>query len=40
MFFKVYKLDPIPFLSAPELVWQASLKKAKVKLDLLTNFEM
>ena len=28
------------FLSAPELTWQAALKKTKVKLDLLTNIDV
>ena len=37
---KIYELDPAKFLSAPGLAWQAALKKAKVKLDLLTNIDM
>ena len=37
---KIYKLDPAKFLSAPGLVWQAALKKTKVKLDLLTDIDM
>ena len=37
---KIYKLDPVNFLLAPRLVWQAALKKAKVKLDLLTDINM
>ena len=37
---KIYKLDPAKFLSAPELAWEAALKKAKVKLDLLTDIDM
>ena len=36
---KTYKLDPEKFLSAPGLVWQAALKKTKVKLDLLTDID-
>ena len=28
------------FLSVPGLVWQAALKKTKVKLDLLTDIDM
>ena len=35
--FKVYELDPTHFLSAPGLAWQAYLKKASVKLELLTD---
>ena len=37
---KIYELDPAKFLSAPELAWQAALKKTKVKLDLLTDINM
>ena len=37
---KIYELDPAHFLSAPGLAWQASLKKAQVKLELLTEFDM
>ena len=33
-------LDPPCFFTAPELGWQAALKKAKVKLDLLTDIDM
>ena len=40
MFIKVYELDPAHFLSAPGLAWQACLKKAEVKLDLLTDVDM
>ena len=40
MCFKIYKLDPEKFLSAPGLAWQAALKKTKVKLDLLTDIDM
>ena len=35
-----YKLDPAHFLSAPELAWQACLKKTGVKLELLTDNDM
>ena len=31
------KLDPAKFSPAPGLAWQAALKRAKVKLDLLTD---
>ena len=37
MFLEIYELDPVRFLTAPRLAWQAILKKTKVKLDLLTN---
>ena len=40
MCIKVYKLDPVHFLSAPGLAWQACLKKTKVKLELLTDADM
>ena len=35
MCLEIYELDPAKFLSAPVLVWQASLKKTKAILDLL-----
>ena len=37
---KIYDLDPSHFLSAPDLSWQAYLKKAKIELELLTNTDM
>ena len=37
---EIYELDPAKFLSAPELAWQAALKKTKVKLDLSTDIDM
>ena len=37
---EIYGLDPAHFLSAPELAWQACLKKTKVKLELLTDIDM
>ena len=40
MCFETYELDPVYFLSAPGLAWQAALKKTKVKLDLLTDIDM
>ena len=40
MCLEVYKLDPAKTFSAPGLAWQAALKKAKVKLDLLTGMGM
>ena len=40
MCLKIYKLDPASFLTAPGLDWQAALKKAKVKLELLTDTDI
>ena len=40
MCLKIYQLDPPKSLSAPGLVWQAALKKTKVKSDLLTDSDM
>ena len=40
MCINIYKLDPAKFLWAPGLVWQATLKKAKLKLNLLTDIDM
>ena len=37
---KIYHLDPAKFLSAPGLARQAALKKAKVKLELLTDIDI
>ena len=37
---EIYGLDPNHFLSAPGLVWQACLKRTKVKLELLTDIDM
>ena len=37
---EIYGLDPIYFVSAPGLAWQACLKKAEVKLELLTDYYM
>ena len=36
----IYELDPTKFYSAPGLSSQAALKKAKIKLDLLTGISM
>ena len=36
----IYELDPVYFVSAPGLAWQACLKKIEVKLELLTDYEM
>ena len=40
MCINVYELDPVHFLTAPGLAWQASLKKTDVKLELLTDPDM
>ena len=37
---KSYQLDHAKFLSAQGLAWQAALKKAEVKLELLTDIDM
>ena len=37
---EIYELDPAHFVSAPGLVWQACLKKARVRLELLTDIDM
>ena len=37
---EIYGLDPVHFLSAPGLEWQACLKKTNVKLELLTDPDM
>ena len=36
----MYGLDPVKFLSAPGLAWQAPLKKTEEKLELLTDINM
>ena len=40
MCLKICHLDPVKFLSAPGLAWQAVLKKIEVKLELLTDINM
>ena len=40
MCLEIYELDPVYFVSAPGLAWQACLKKTGVKLELLTNQDM
>ena len=37
---EIYRLDPVYFVSAPGLVWQACLKKTEVKLELITDYDM
>ena len=38
--FKKLSLNPVKFLSALGLSWQAALKKTEVKLELLTGIDM
>ena len=38
--FKIYHLDPLKFISAHELTWQAALKTTEVKLELLTDIDI
>ena len=40
MCLKIYKLDPVYFVSAPGLSWQACLKRTGVELELLTDYDM
>ena len=40
MLLKIYNVDPAKFLSVLGLAWQATLKKTKVKLHLLTDIKM
>ena len=40
MWLEIYELDPAFFFPAPGLSWQACLKKAGVKLELLTDYDM
>ena len=37
---EICKLDPIYFVSASGLAWQACLKKTRVKLELITDYDM
>ena len=39
-YLEIYELDPIYFVSAPGLAWQACLKKTGVKLELITDYDM
>ena len=36
-FIEIYEIDPAHFLSGPRLVWQAFLKEARVKFELLID---
>ena len=40
MFFEIYGIDPVHFLSALWLAWKVTLKKIKVKLYLLTDIDI
>ena len=40
MCLNIYELDPVYFVSAPGLAWQACLKKTGVQLELLTDHDM
>ena len=37
---EIYEIDPIYFVSASGLAWQAWLKKTGVKLELITDYDM
>ena len=37
---KEYEIDPAHFLSLPGLAWKVCLKKTKIELELLTDFDM
>ena len=39
MCLNIYKLDHVHFVSAPGLAWQVCLKKAGVKLELITHYD-
>ena len=40
MCINLYELGPAHFLSLPGLAWQACLKKANLKLELVTDYDM
>ena len=40
MCLNIYELDPVYFVSAPGLAWQACLKKTGIKLESLTDYDM
>ena len=40
MCIEIYELDPAIFLATSGLAWQAALKTAKVKLELLTDIDI
>ena len=37
---ETYQIDPIYFVSTPELEWQTCLKKTGVKLELIADYDM
>ena len=37
--FKIYELDPVRFVSAPNLAWQACLRKTGIELELITDVD-
>ena len=39
-YIEIYELDPMYFVSARGLAWQACLKKTGVKLELITDYDM
>ena len=40
MYLEIYELDPARFLTLSSLAWQAALKKIRVELDLLSDFNV
>ena len=40
MYLNIYGHDPVYFVTASGLAWQACLKNTGVKLELLTDYEM
>ena len=40
MCLEIYEVDPAKFLSGPGLAWQATLKKTKLKLYILTDISI
>ena len=40
LFLKVYGLDPCHYYSAPNISWDAMLKKTQIKLELLSDIDM
>ena len=40
MCLNIYELDPVYFVCAPGLAWQACLKRTRVTLELITDYDM